>query len=97
MGEIACDLADLVIVTDDNPRLEKAENIRKQIISGCKKNNFLEISDRKNAIEFAIENLQQGDVLIVAGKGHENYQIIGNEKFEFNEVKIIKNAIKKNS
>ncbi|MFZ9180632.1 MAG: UDP-N-acetylmuramoyl-L-alanyl-D-glutamate--2,6-diaminopimelate ligase [Rickettsiales bacterium] len=97
MGEIACDLADLVIVTDDNPRLEKAENIRTQIISGCKKNNFIEISDRKNAIEFAIENLQQGDVLIIAGKGHENYQIIGNEKLEFNEVKIIKNAIKKNS
>ncbi len=95
MGEIASELADSVIITDDNPRLEKAEIIRSQIILGCKKNNFLEIANRENAIKFAIENLQAGDVLIIAGKGHENYQIIGTEKFEFNEVKIIKNVIKK--
>ncbi|MFM7558377.1 MAG: UDP-N-acetylmuramoyl-L-alanyl-D-glutamate--2,6-diaminopimelate ligase [Alphaproteobacteria bacterium] len=95
MGEIACELADLAIITDDNPRLEKPEIIRSQIILGCKNNNFIEFPDRKKAIEHAIENLQAGDVLIVAGKGHEDYQIIGTEKFEFNEVKIIKNACKK--
>lgn len=95
MGKIACELADLVIVSDDNPRLEKAENIRAQIILGCKNNNYVEFPDRQKAIEYAVENLQAGDVLIVAGKGHEDYQIIGTEKFEFNEVKIIKNACKK--
>ncbi len=95
MGEIACKNADLVIITDDNPRSEDPALIRQEILQKCDKSKTLEIADRKIAIAKAIEILQNGDVLIVAGKGHENYQIIGSQKFEFNESQIIKNAIKK--
>jgi len=95
MGEIACKNADLVIVTDDNPRNENPALIRQEIMQKCDQSKTLEIADRKIAIAKAIEILQNGDVLIIAGKGHENYQIIGSQKFEFNESKIIKNAIKK--
>ena len=95
MGEIACKNADLVIITDDNPRSENPALIRQEILQKCDKSKTLEIADRKIAIAKAIEILQNGDVLIVAGKGHENYQIIGSQKFEFNESQIIKNAIKK--
>ena len=95
MGEIACKNADLVIVTDDNPRTENPALIRQEIMQKCDQSKTLEIADRKIAIAKAVEILQNGDVLIIAGKGHENYQIIGSQKFEFNESKIIKNAIKK--
>jgi UDP-N-acetylmuramoyl-L-alanyl-D-glutamate--2,6-diaminopimelate ligase len=94
MGEIACKKADLVIVSDDNPRNENPASIRQEILQKCDASKTLEIGDRKIAIAKAIEILQNGDVLIIAGKGHENYQIIGSQKFEFNESKIIKNAIK---
>ena len=95
MGEIACKNADLVIVSDDNPRNENPALIRQEILQKCDASKTLEIADRKIAIAKAIEILQNGDVLIIAGKGHENYQIIGSQKFEFNESQIIKNAIKK--
>ena len=95
MGEIACANADLVIITDDNPRTENPALIRQEILQKCDKSKTLEIADRKIAIAKTIEILQNGDVLIIAGKGHENYQIIGSQKFEFNEAQIIKNAIKK--
>ena len=95
MGEIACKNADLVIVSDDNPRNEDPALIRREILQKCNASKTLEIADRKIAIAKAIEILQNGDVLIIAGKGHENYQIIGSQKFEFNESQIIKNAIKK--
>ena len=95
MGEIACKKADLVIITDDNPRTENPALIRQEILQKCDASKTLEIGDRKIAIAKAIEILQNGDVLIIAGKGHENYQIIGSQKFEFNESEIIKNVIKK--
>ena len=95
MGEIACANADLVIVTDDNPRTENPALIRQEILQKCDHSKTLEIADRKIAIAKAIEILQNDDILIIAGKGHENYQIIGSQKFEFNESEIIKNVIKK--
>ena len=95
MGEIASKKADLVIITDDNPRTENPALIRQEILQKCDASKTLEIGDRKIAIAKAIEILQNGDVLIIAGKGHENYQIIGSQKFEFNESEIIKNVIKK--
>jgi len=94
MGEIASNLADLIIITDDNPRTEKPEIIRRQIIDNCTISKTTEIGDRKKAIAKAIEILQDGDVLVIAGKGHENYQIIGSQKFEFNEEQIVKDVIK---
>jgi UDP-N-acetylmuramoyl-L-alanyl-D-glutamate--2,6-diaminopimelate ligase len=95
MGGLACELADLVIVTDDNPRSEDAKNIRREILNNCDSSKTLEITDRKTAIEKAITLLQNEDVLILAGKGHEKYQIIGKEKFEFDEEKIVKDVIRK--
>ncbi len=97
MGKIACEMADLVVVTDDNPRTEKPELIRKEILAACDIKKTIEISERKTAIEKAIAMLEAGDVLILAGKGHEKYQIIGNKKFEFDEEKIIKNVITRSS
>lgn len=95
MGGIASKLADLVIVTDDNPRTEKPEQIRKEILAACDMKKTVEISDRKLAIEKAVQMLEAGDILILAGKGHEKYQIIGEEKSEFDEEKIVKNALTK--
>jgi UDP-N-acetylmuramoyl-L-alanyl-D-glutamate--2,6-diaminopimelate ligase len=97
MGHIACELSDFVIITDDNPRTEKPESIRAEIFSACDTSKTLEIADRKTAIEKAIAMLEAGDILILAGKGHEKYQIIGEQKFEFDEEKIVKNVIRKTS
>ncbi|WP_370931847.1 UDP-N-acetylmuramoyl-L-alanyl-D-glutamate--2,6-diaminopimelate ligase [Bartonella sp. DGB1] len=83
MGKIAQDNADVVIVTDDNPRTEVAKEIRQQILSNCP--NALEIADRKLAIFTAIGMLQEGDTLIIAGKGHEKGQIIGDKVFPFSD------------
>jgi len=94
MAEIACCLADAVIVTDDNPRSENPAQIRKEILAACDMSKTIEVEDRKLAIEKAINMLQPHDVLILAGKGHEKYQIIGDKKFEFDEEKIVKNALR---
>jgi UDP-N-acetylmuramoyl-L-alanyl-D-glutamate--2,6-diaminopimelate ligase len=93
MGKIASDLADFVIVTDDNPRTENPEEIRKEIFSACNLAKTIEIENRFDAIKQAISRLEANDILIVAGKGHEKYQIINQEKFEFDEEKIINNFI----
>ncbi|MBP7709645.1 MAG: UDP-N-acetylmuramoyl-L-alanyl-D-glutamate--2,6-diaminopimelate ligase [Rickettsiales bacterium] len=97
MGGIASELADLVIVTDDNPRSEKPEAIRSEILAACAMSKTIEIADRKTAIEKAVTMLEDSDILILAGKGHEKYQIIGDTKFEFDEEKIVKNALTKSS
>lgn len=97
MGKIASELADLVIITDDNPRKESPAQIRQEILAGISKefmHKIIEISDRKTAILEGIKMLQTNDLLILAGKGHEKYQIIGLEKFPFDEEKIVADAIK---
>lgn len=97
MGAIGSRLADLVIVTDDNPRSEKPATIRSEILAACDLKKTIEIDDRKLAIEKAINMLQADDILILAGKGHEKYQIIGDTKFEFDEELIVKNVLTKSS
>ncbi len=92
MGKICCDLADLVIVTDDNPRCEDASKIRQQILQGCNLAKTIEIANRKTAILQAISMLLPQDILILAGKGHEKYQIIGNESLPFDEEQIVLNS-----
>lgn len=89
MGRIASELADYVIVTDDNPRLENPATIRAEIIAACDDKKTVEVADRKTAIAEAIRLLQARDILILAGKGHEKYQIIGEKKFDFDEAKIV--------
>jgi len=83
MGEIATRFADITIVTDDNPRDEDPAQIRAQILSV--KGSALEIGDRRAAIRRAVAMLETGDCLIIAGKGHEQGQIIGNETREFSD------------
>lgn len=94
MGEIACQLADLVIITDDNPRTETPKDIRQEILVGCNQNKVIEIADRFMAINQAVKMLGANDILILAGKGHEKYQIIGDKKIVFDEEQIVKNALK---
>ncbi len=83
MGEIAAEHADRVIVTDDNPRSEKPEVIRAAILTGAK--GATEIGDRASAIRAAIDDLQPGDALLIAGKGHETGQIIGDRVLPFSD------------
>ena len=91
MGEIAQGHADEVIITDDNPRSEDPECIRQQIKQGAP--DATQIADRERAISQAITNVSTGDVLVVAGKGHETYQIIDGVSYEFNDAQKIKEAL----
>ncbi len=83
MGRIAAQKADMVVVTDDNPRSENAASIRAEIMSACP--GAKEIADRYEAIGYAMMQLGPGDVLVVAGKGHETGQIIGDEVLPFSD------------
>ena len=91
MGEIASRLADAVIVTDDNPRTEDAAAIRRQIIAACPQAR--ETGDRAQAIAEGIEGLKPGDLLVVAGKGHERGQIIGDETRPFDDTDAVRDAL----
>ena len=83
MGEVAVKQADVVIVTDDNPRSEDAAVIRRSVLAGAK--GALEIGDRGEAIQDAVAQLQAGDTLLIAGKGHETGQIVGDKVFPFSD------------
>ncbi|TPI14391.1 UDP-N-acetylmuramoyl-L-alanyl-D-glutamate--2,6-diaminopimelate ligase [Mesorhizobium sp. B4-1-3] len=92
MGEIATRLADIVIVTDDNPRSEVPETIRAAILAAAP--GAIEIGDRRKAIHEAVAMLRAGDTLIVAGKGHEEGQTIGSETFHFSDHEEVRDALK---
>jgi len=91
MGEIAQRLADSVIVTDDNPRGEDAAQIRREILAGCP--GAREIADRQDAIDAAVGALRPGDVLVLAGKGHEQGQIVGPAVLPFDDVDAARAAL----
>jgi len=92
MGKIAAKLADDVIVTDDNPRTEEAATIRKAVLSGCPE--ATEIGDRAKAIREGIKRLGPKDCLVIAGKGHEQGQIVGTQVIPFSDVEQVKLALK---
>ncbi len=94
MGNIADKYSDRIYLTDDNPRNESPSKIRKEIKKGIKKNKVHELSNRKKAIHEAIMSLNTGDLLLVAGKGHEKTQDYGNRKIFFSDKKTILNSIK---
>jgi MurE/MurF fusion protein len=94
MGKIADYFSDKIYLTDDNPRLEQPSKIRKDIKKGIKKQKILEFPNREKAISEGIKNLNTGEILLVAGKGHETVQEIGKKKIFFSDKKIILNAIK---
>ncbi|GMR16146.1 MAG: UDP-N-acetylmuramoyl-L-alanyl-D-glutamate--2,6-diaminopimelate ligase [Gammaproteobacteria bacterium] len=94
MGAIADNKADYIVLTNDNPRSEVAEKIIEDIKSGIKNINNVTIEqDRQTAIHFAISQAKIGDVVLIAGKGHENYQLIGDVKFPFNDAEEVKQQL----
>lgn len=94
MGQISTSLADLVIITTDNPRYEDPLAIANDICSGLDKTNYRVILDRKLAIESAIKSVSVKDIVLIAGKGHENYQIIADKKYFFSDVLQVENILK---
>lgn len=98
MAKVVEELADFVIVTSDNPRTEKPEAIIEEIIAGFKNPNSPRITieqDRKKAIELAIKSAGKDDIVLIAGKGHETYQIIGKQKFDFSDKTVAAECLKK--
>lgn len=97
MGSIAADNADLVVVTSDNPRTEDPDEIIREIVAGMKdkRTPTKVICDRREAIAWAIDNAAPGDVLLLAGKGHEDYQVVGHEKHHMDEREIVADCLKK--
>ncbi|WP_337266991.1 UDP-N-acetylmuramoyl-L-alanyl-D-glutamate--2,6-diaminopimelate ligase [Oryzifoliimicrobium ureilyticus] len=91
MGEIACRLADVVVVTDDNPRTEEAAAIRAEVMTGA--SCASEIGDRATAIRTAVSMLKTGDTLIVAGKGHEEGQTVGTTTYPFSDHQEVRKAL----
>ena len=97
MAKVVEKYADMAIVTSDNPRTENPDDIISQIVAGFKDPGSPKIKiepDRKKAIALAIESAKKNDVVIIAGKGHENYQIIGKQKFPFSDQQIALDLLK---
>lgn len=96
MGEVSSKLADLTIVTSDNPRNEEPQDILDDIIEGVKRGSgtYVAIIDRAEAIRYAIENAREGDVIVLAGKGHEDYQEIRGQKYHMDERELVADVVK---
>jgi UDP-N-acetylmuramoyl-L-alanyl-D-glutamate--2,6-diaminopimelate ligase len=98
MGEIASRLSDQVLITSDNPRNEDPDSIINEIYHGVPsalKEKVFTVTDRMEAIEMACNMASAGDVILIAGKGHENYQIIGNESLHFDDMENTIHIFKK--
>jgi UDP-N-acetylmuramoyl-L-alanyl-D-glutamate--2,6-diaminopimelate ligase len=92
MGEIAERLADVVLLTDDNPRHESGDAIIAGIVGGMRAAPRI-IRDRRNAIATAIEGAMEGDIVLIAGKGHEDYQQVGDERFPYSDRETVRNLL----
>ncbi len=95
MGEVSGRLADFTIITSDNPRFEEPMDIIKDIETGIKKTDgaYIEIADRKEAIAYAIDHGEKGDIIVLAGKGHEDYQEIKGVKYHMDERELIQEIL----
>ncbi len=95
MGEVSSKLSDLSVITSDNPRFEEPEAIIEDIITGVKKadGEYVTIPDRKEAIKYVIKNGKQGDIIVLAGKGHEDYQEIKGVKYPMDERILIQEVM----
>ena len=92
MGSISAEIADYTVITNDNPRNEEPDKIIEQIYGGIDaklKSKVLQITNRSEAIKYAVNFTGNGDILLIAGKGHEKYQIIGSEKIHFDDVEEV--------
>ena len=97
MGEISGIISDYTIITSDNPRFEDPCMIISEIESGIRKvtRNYITIVNREDAVDYAISLLKEGDVLVIAGKGAENYQEIMGVRHDYSDRTVINNAVKK--
>jgi len=96
MGEVVSKLADIVYITSDNPRTEEPAAIIKDIVKGIiDKNQCNVIEDRSQAIRTALSGAQEGDIVVIAGKGHEDYQVIGAVKKYFSDFEVAKSTLNK--
>lgn len=93
MGMIACEYSDLVYVTSDNPRTENPDKIIDDIVKDLDEGSYIRITDRTQAIKAALAEAKEGDTVLIAGKGHEKYQILGKEKIHFDEREIVKQIL----
>lgn len=93
MGRIAAEQSDLPIVTSDNPRTEDPETIIDEVVAGMGSGPRLRIADRREAIRQALEAARPGDAVLLAGKGHETYQVVGTEKLPFDEGDIVRQLL----
>ncbi len=93
MGKVACENSDFVFITSDNPRTENPDEIINDIVQGIETKNYYKITDRKLAIKSALYSAKRGDTVLIAGKGHEKYQISGTQKIYFNEREIIRKLL----
>jgi len=94
MGRVVTDCADYAIITSDNPRSESPLEIIRQIKKGIRKDNFCVIPQRLEAIKRSLGLARSGDVVLVAGKGHEDYQILGNKKIHFDDREVIRKCLR---
>ncbi len=94
MGEIATRLSNYVIITSDNPRSENPSEIIKDIVSGIYRDNYLIVPDRGDAITTAVKEAGAGDIVLIAGKGHEDYQEIGGIRYMFSDREVAEEAIR---
>lgn len=97
MGEISGKYAELTILTEDNPRFEDIDSINNDIIIGLNKSNgkYITIKDRQEAIEYAMKNAKEGDIILLIGKGHEQYQEIKGVQYFWDEREAVEKALKK--
>ncbi len=95
MGEVSGNMADFTIITSDNPRNEDPHAIMEDIITGMKKTDgaYVAVADRKEAIRYAILHAEEGDVIVLAGKGHEDYQEICGVKHHMDERDLIREIL----
>lgn len=94
MGKIGSDLSDIAIITSDNPRSEEPMDIIDDITKGIDKDNYVIIENRKDAIKHAMEIAKENDIIVVAGKGHEDYQVLKNKTIHFDEREVVSELIK---
>ena len=94
MGGIVSELSDYALVTNDNPRSESPASIISAIEEGMKSDNYRVVPDRKEAIAAALKMAAAGDIVLVAGKGHEDYQIIGAEKLHFDDREVVRECLR---
>jgi UDP-N-acetylmuramoyl-L-alanyl-D-glutamate--2,6-diaminopimelate ligase len=95
MGKIATDLSRRAIITSDNPRFENPNTIIDEIKMGIVKENFEVIENREEAIKYAIENAEDNAVILIAGKGHENYQEINGKRNHFSDKEVAEKYLNK--